>query len=608
MDGGGEPRLERAVEDAGSSRSVRFARGPLATVSRGSRWLVMTGYDLLCRTLEGLDVDTVFGLPGSQNVAFFEALRKSKLRTVVPAHELAAAFMAIGLSRASGKVGVITTIPGPGLTYAITGLAEARLDSVPLMCIVQRAAESPGNRFQLQALDQAALAAPVVKRIFRLNAASELVELIESAYAYALDGEPGPVLIEVDHGALCAEVTPIPQSAARPRRLPVSAPPEVLQAMLDRLALAHRPVLLVGQGGNDASAAIRELAEWLRCPVLTSTSGRGVLAEDHPLSIRSDLCDVHHVNSLIADCDLVLALGIKFSHNGACGFKLKIPQERLIHVDASEQVLGANYPAALGICADVPGVVSQVVEQLSAGASRGSVWTADEVAVWRARARAGYATAIEPKVGGADPATPARFFEIVREALPREGILVTDSGWHQMLARRHFPVLACRGLMVPIDLQSMGFGLPAAVGAKLAAPDRAVVLVTGDGSLLMSGMALLTAVRHRICLPVIVFNDGHYGLIRIQQLRDYGHEAGVACDGLDLESFAASVGAHYALADKDIRIPLEAALAAHGPTVIEVPIGASFATRRVWTKGVARSAARRLFGRRVLAWIERQRR
>ncbi|MDE2149546.1 MAG: thiamine pyrophosphate-binding protein [Gammaproteobacteria bacterium] len=572
----------------------------------------MTGYDLLCRTLESLGVEVVFGLPGSQNVAFFEALRKSSLRIVVPPHELAAAFMAIGLSRASGKVGVITTIPGPGFTYAVTGLAEARLDSVPLLCIVQRPAESPGNRFQLQNINQAAIAGPLVKRVFRLDDPATLPAVTESAHACALEGEPGPVLIEVDPVALAAEVV-------RPADRPIGADPaafgaapgvpaEALQAALGRIAAARRPLLLVGQGGNGAADGIRELAERLRCPVLTSTSGRGVLAEDHRLSIPSDLRDVDALNALLAEADLVLALGIKFSHNGARGFRLRLPRERLIHVDASDEVLGANYSPVLGLCADVAGLVLQLNRRLTAAAVAGSAWTAEAVAGWRARIEAGCRVQIEPRVGGADPATPEKFFGIVREVLPRDGILVTDSGWHQMLARRYFPVLTRGGLMIPADLQSMGFGLPAAIGARLAAPTRPVLLVTGDGSLLMSGMALVTAVRHHIGLPVIVFNDGHYGLIRIEQLRDYGRATGVACDGLDLESFAAAVGARYALADRDIRSPLQAALAARRPTVIEVPVGASPAIRKVRAKGVVRSTARRLLGRQLLVWLKRYRR
>lgn len=388
---------------------------------------------------------------------------------------------------------------------------------------------------------------------------------------------------------------------------PAPAATDALRQVLDRLLAARKPVLLVGQGGNGGSAAITRLAERLHCPVLTSTSGRGVLPEDHPLAIRSDLCDVVDINALIAASDLLLALGIKFSHNGARGFKLRIPAQHLIHVDAEQEVLGANYPAAVSVCADVADFVTRLEQQLAGRAVSASAWTTPEIDGWRARVLAGYPVTVEPKVQGVVPATAAKFFEVLRQVVPREGIVVTDSGWHQMLVRRYFEVHSVRGLLLPSNLQSMGFGVPAAIGARLAVPDRPALLVTGDGSLLMSGMALLTAARHQICLPVIVFNDGHYGLIRLQQLGTYGHGAGVDCDGLDLEAFAAATGARYALADTDIRGVVQAALAANGPTLIEVPIGASASTRRAHLDGLAGSTARRVFGRRIIAWLRSQR-
>jgi thiamine pyrophosphate-dependent acetolactate synthase large subunit-like protein len=421
----------------------------------------MTGYELLCQTLETLGVDRVFGLPGSQNVPFFEALRRSNVEVVVPTHELAAAFMAIGFSRASGKVGVFTTIPGPGFTYAITGLAEARLDSVPLLYIVQRPADTPGSRFQLQALDQATIAGPVVKQVLRVQAPSEVPDVIAMAHELALHGEPGPVLVEVDSLALSAEVAkPSPAVPSQSRSLPRCSAQE-LSSVQGLLAGSRRPILLVGQGGNAAARDVQVLAERLSCPVLTSTSARGVLAEDHPLAVPSDLCDVDEVNALIAECDLVLALGIKFSHNGARGFRLQLPPDRLVHVDAARETLGANYPASLTIHSDVPAFVSTLLQHLPREESGRSMWTHEELASWRRRVESNRLVGPQPEMAGADPPTPARFFEHMREVLPRDACLVTDSGWHQMLARRHFPVLSPGGLLVPTNLQSMGFGLPA---------------------------------------------------------------------------------------------------------------------------------------------------
>ena len=566
----------------------------------------MTGYDLLCRALEALGVDHVFGLPGSQNVVLFEALRRSKIRTVVPVHELAAAFMAIGFSRASGRLGVLTTIPGPGFTFALTGLAEARLDSVPLLHIVQSPVDESGRAFQLQAIDQAGIAGPVVKRVLQIRTAADVPRVLVEAHDLAMSGEPGPVLLEVDAAALAstvpASVTPFPCPATM--RPECSA--QELAAVVQLIEESCRPILLVGQGGNAAAGEVRDLAERLSCPVLTSTSGRGVVPEDHPLAIPSDLSDVAVINALIAECDLVLALGIKFSHNGARGFQLQLPPGRLVHVDASQDILGANYPAHWPIQADVGAFVSAVLGSLSPASPGGSRWSQDDVASWRRRVKSSMTVPVEPKVAGVDPPTPARFFESVRRVLPADACLVTDSGWHQMFARRHYSVQSPRGLLVPTDLQSMSFGLPAAIGAKLAAPERPVVTLTGDGGLLMAGMDLVTAARESICLPVIVLNDGQYGLIRLQQLRDYGRPHGVDCGGLDLRAFAASTGVAYASADRDIGLALRAALAAAGPTLIEVTVGDTPAIHRARAEGLARSAGRRVGLGRMWGWFRKQ--
>jgi acetolactate synthase-1/2/3 large subunit len=426
------------------------------------------------------------------------------------------------------------------------------------------------------------------------------------AYELALHGEPGPVLVEVDSLALAAQVAEArlgvpPQSQALPQ---CSA--QELSSVQGLLVGSRRPILLVGQGGNAAARDVQVLAERLSCPVLTSTSARGVLAEDHPLAVPSDLCDVDEVNALIAECDLVLALGIKFSHNGARGFRLQLPPDRLVHVDAAREILGANYPASLTIHSDVPAFVSTLLQHLPREESGRSMWTHEELASWRRRVESNTLVGPQPEMAGADPPTPARFFEYIREVLPRDACLVTDSGWHQMLARRHFPVLSPGGLLVPTNLQSMGFGLPAAIGAKLAAPGRPVAMVTGDGGLLMSGMDLVMAAREGISLPVLVLNDGQYGLIRIQQLRDFGRTHGVDCSGLDFRAFAAAAGARYASADEDIRPALRAALTAVGPTLIEVAVGDSRAIRRARVEGLVRSTGRHLGGGRIREWLRRK--
>jgi acetolactate synthase-1/2/3 large subunit len=561
--------------------------------------------EILCSTLQSLGVDCVFGLPGTQNTELFDGLRRARLRTVLATHELAAAFMANGYARASGRVGVIATIPGPGFTYALTGLAEARLDSVPLLHIVGPPARHPGRRYQLQALDQATLAGPLVKRRFVVDTPRDLARVAAEAYRAAQEGEPGPVVLEVGDEVLGADApsdpSPIPPT---PDQLP---DPAGLAELARLFAAARRPALLVGQGAAGAADRLGALAEARQIPVLTTPSGRGILPEDHPLCMGFDVLrgGVEEVNALMEAADLILALGCKLSHNGSAGFQLRLPPDRLVQVDASAEVLGANYPGRLLLHARVAPVIEACLATTrsdSAPAEAG--WSPAEIAGYRDRIRRWNAGHPEPSIAGAQPSTPAAFFDSLRRVLPRDGILVTDSGLHQVLARRHFPVLAPRGLIVPSDFQSMGFGLPAAIGARLAAPDRPVVALLGDGGFQMSGMELLTAAREGLPLVVVVFNDGLLNQIRLQQVGNFGHTHAVRLNNPDFAGLAAAFDVRYLAWHSGAEEELRAAFTAAGPTLMEVGVGGSGAIAALQANRMAREAARSLLGRGLVSRLK----
>jgi len=211
---------------------------------------------------------------------------------------------------------------------------------------------------------------------------------------------------------------------------------------------------------------------------------------------------------------------------------------------------------------------------------------------------------LEPVVHGVTPANAGAFFTALRRILPRNGIVVTDSGLHQGLVRRHFDVLAPRGLIIPSDLQSMGFGLPAAIGAKLAAPERPVVVVLGDGGFAMSGMELLTAVREKIPLTVIVFNDGRLNLIRLQQFSNFGRSESVDLMNPDFRAFATAVGAQYACVDGNAERVLRNSVNSALVTLVEVKVGDSPAIHLMRTKGLVRETARGALGPGVVRWIK----
>ncbi len=559
----------------------------------------MSGAELACAALAQAGVECVFGLPGTQTVGLYEALRRAPLRSVVATHELSAAMMANGYYRASGRIAAVLTIPGPGFTWALTGLAEAMLDSAALLHLTMQPARSPGHRFQLQALDQAAVAAPLSKACYTVDHAADLPAALAAAHAQAGAGEPGPVLVQFAREALR-------ESAALPAATAPSAPPPdaaALDAVAAALAQAGRCVLFLGQGCAAAAGLATQLAETLSAAVVTTTSGRGVVAEDHPLSLGFALagneCDT--LNALVEASDLVLAIGCKFSHNGSRGFELHIAPDKLIHVDAGAAVLGANYPARHPLCADATAFLAALLPRLEAK-PLGAGFGHEEIARWRRRAEDERdRRRVEPRIHGVEGSEPRAFFAALREALPRHGCLVTDSGQHQGLARRHFPVLCPRGLLVPTNLQSMGFGLGAAIGAGLADPARPVVALIGDGGLAMSGLELLTAVREGLRLTVIVFVDGAYGLIRMQQLAGSGHAHGTEFDGPDLAALAEAVGATHVRLQGDAQATLATAIAAPGVTLVEVRVGDSLPMH--WLR--AKSRVRRS---RLRAWWRRRRR
>lgn len=561
------------------------------------------GSEALCLALEKCGVEHVFGLPGTQNIALFEALRRSSPRTVLATHELAAAFMANGYYRSSGRVGVLTTIPGPGFAYTVAGIAEAAQDSSALLYIAGRPAEQPNRRFNLQAIDQRAIMAPLVKRIIDVDRPQDISSAVREGYRETTRGEPGPVMLQVDDRILSGEASgdsdPREGDASPP--LPARDVREVVRLLL----ASRRVVLFVGQGANDAADQVLLLAELLGAPVVTTRSARGVIPEDHPLALTFDWSDkgLGHLNSLLDESDLVLAVGCKLSHNGTYGYRLRLAKEKLVHIDAAESVLNANYPARTTVCGDARSILTALAADRQALESRDSDWSPHDLANFKMRS-AERETALEPRISGVDPPDPAAFFAALRAALPADACLVTDSGFHQVLATRHFRVQRPRGLIIPSDFQSMGFGLPAAIGAKLANPKRSVVALIGDGGLAMSGMELITAVRERIALTVLVFNDGALGQIRRQQISSFGHAHATELLGPDLQLFAESMGAVYTHLDSDANKTLAAAVSSNTLQLIDITLRDPRAFVLERAKGMVRASARRALPRSALAWIK----
>lgn len=566
---------------------------------------MITGGEAAGRLLRELGVEVTFGVAGTQNVHLLEGLRRASIRFVPGVSEVGAAFMANGHYRASGRPGVLVTSGGPGFTMALTGIAEAREDSAGLLWLACGRSAPAGMRYALQDLDEDTMAGPVVKSVWTVSRPGAVEDALPEALREVVQDEPGPVLVRLMEQALAE---PMRRRTAGGVRAPedeaggdsaegATTDDEVLSRVADRLRRARRPILYAGQGAVEAAGTVDSLARRTGAAILTTTSGRGVVPEDDPRVVPVDGPghDTDALNDLLDRSDLVLVLGAKLSQNGSHGFRLRLDPRRTVRVDADADALQANYPASVAIRGPIPEVLAGLERSLGAAEAISSGWTDEELEGWRRRVAAP-PDRMAGRAGIADgsPRDLPGFVRLLRRVLPRDGIVVTDSGRHQMVVRRHHRVLAPRGLMVPSDFQSMGFGIPAAVGAKLAAPDRPVLAVVGDGGFAMTGMELVAAVREGVTLPVLVFSDGELALIRDQQVDAWGHGVGTDLAGFSAMDLARSTGARHRILQGPLEEALRRLLSEPGVTVGELVLKPTARARVRRARAATHNAARRL--------------
>jgi len=563
-----------------------------------------TGADLLVDAIKALEIDCVFGLPGTQVVPIFESLRARELRVVVPTHELAAGFMAMGYARASlpARPGIVITIPGPGFTYALTPLAEAKLDGVPLVLVTLQPTIGPDGRPGFQAVDQAAIAHPMVKATLSVSDTHGVGAAMRDAVHRALTPPCGPVLLHLAERALGELESTSSQPAAPDRQLEQTGWDDVIAA----LRRARHPAVVVT--GDCDVEGLSALAARDRVPVCVTPSARGAVPDDHlwGLCFDDQRTSLTTLNEFLGNVDLVLVLGGHLSHVATAGHQMAFPQDRMICVrPAPGGGPGeGHYPDAR----KVQGDPRELLEAWRGdGASSQSQWTESAMQEWRARLRTEHVMSLpEPKVYGVPGGNAEGLFAGLRQALPRNAIVVTDSGMHQVLTRRYLDIFEPGGLVLPSDFQSMGFGIPAAIGAHLGAPRRPVVAVVGDGGFAMTAFEMLTAVREAVGLVVVVFNDGRLNLIRLQQLREYGHEHGVDVPEVDFEGFARAAGLAYFEVDGDPARTMREALAAGRPALVEVRLGDSAAVLRSKVSRLAKQGVQRLLGQSLVRWLKRR--
>jgi len=540
--------------------------------------------------LERLGVEVIFGLCGHTVIAFLDALGKSRIRFVSTRHEQIAAHAADGYARATGKPGVLLCHLGPGLTNAATGVANAALDSIPMVVIsgdVQSYYQGrhPHQEINLhQDADQFQIYRPFCKRVYRVDRAEDLPRVMERAFHLAQTGRPGPVLVDIPMDVFSADLPvdafqKVPAEVARP-----TIDADTAARIVDALARAERPVLYAGGGvlSGQATRELAALAEALELPVAHTLMGKGCMHEEHPLLLgQTGFWGLPISNELCRTSDLILAVGTRLAEANSSSwdprFTFSIPPTRLIHIDADEAEIGRNYQTELGVVADakaalgVLAAAAQGVKHRDRGALRQSI----------ARGRRDFASNWDHQWSSNQfPMRPERILSELRKAVPEDGFIVTDVGWNKNGVAQQFPITVPGTFVTPSGLATMGFGPAAVLGVKLAFPDRAAVALVGDGGFSANPSVIATAMEADLPVVWLVMDNAAFGTIAGLESMHYGWSFGCLFERrgetyrADYAAMARSFGARgVTITSADELGPaLAEALASDLPTVIQAPM------------------------------------
>lgn len=506
----------------------------------------MYAADQIARTLNAEGIRYLFGMIGTQNVTLFDAFRRANLQVVTATSELAAGFMAIGAARTSGRPALLCVIPGPGLLYLMPAIGEASLDSVPLVILTLQSQRAGRPAFDHQAVDQATLLRPLVRAHTILEQFDAVETTLTDSLRLAAGNEPGPVVIEIAPSLLQGERANAVHVEQGRQTAKDSGLERFADSVHQRLQASSRPLFLMGGGAIQAAAPLLRCVEQVGALVIATGSGRGIVSEQHHQVLSADpaVTSPAFLNTLTTQADLIVVWGAKLSYNGTAGFAINLPAEKLIRIDQSDRVLAANYPASDSICGDCLTVASRLAELQQTAQQAAFSWDANVLRQQALNARTVCAGDL-PRLTDHPSASIADLFTQLRSNLPDDAVITTDSGYHQLLVRTFWQVRKPATLLMPTDMQSMGYAIPAAIGAEKAVGRSPVIACVGDGGFGISGMELLTAVREQLPIVVIVFHDGQLGLIRRQQIAATGHPFAAEVTSPDFERLADSFGVPY---------------------------------------------------------------
>lgn len=547
----------------------------------------------LVKYLEDRGIEHIFGLCGHTNIAVLTALENSSIKFVNVRHEQIASHMADGYARAKKQTSVVLSHLGPGLTNAATGVANAALDSIPMVVIAGDVpshyyGKHPHQEVNLHAdASQYEIYRPFVKRAWRVDRPDLLPEIMEKAFQLAESGNPGPVLVSVPMDIFSKEIDVAlfeklkhnTKTLHRPSIDDITA-----KNIIEKLVNAKNPLFYVGGGIMlaDAAQELRELVDHLSIPVAHSLMGKGAVSDDHPFTLgMTGFWGTKFINDKCKEADYIFALGTRFAEADSSSWEseytFNFPPTKLIQIDIDPSEIGRNYPVEIGAVADLKQaltVLNRVAKELVPEGLQNEELK-QEIAAYREEFKNSNKEYI---ADNSFPMQPQRILDEVREVLPKDAIITTDVGWNKNGVGQQFPIYEAGSILTPGGFATMGFGAPAALGAKIAQPDKVVVSLVGDGGFGQNPALLATAAEENIPVIWVIMNNYAFGTIAGLQKAHYGTTLGTLFkkDGEAYSPDYAAIAKAYGIegikiqSAEEFKPALKQAIESNKPVVIDV--------------------------------------